>query len=179
MYRCRPRGTPFYLGVVVPFTISTIVSWVLLALGLLKARDEILHWVQLMSTSGLFTLGWVFALAVGEVVIVTAAVMELIFAITGGMLGLYMFLLYCIAFSPVRSTLCSRNAKFSSSSANVTPSTTLQRIVKERRESEMQDFFFNNNGSDNPESPRSPTTESVKFDKEDEEKSEENVETKI
>lgn len=65
-----------------------------------------LQWIQLVVVSMLFSIGWTFALAVGEVVPLSAATLQILFCMTGGLLGLYVFVLYCIGVSTVRGLLC-------------------------------------------------------------------------
>ena len=59
-----------------------------------------------MVVSILFSVGWTFALAVGEVVPLSAATLQILFCMTGGLLGLYIFVLYCIGVPTIRGLLC-------------------------------------------------------------------------
>ena len=73
---------------------------------LLKKKPKLILKVQLISpliTSLLFTFGWIFVLPQVNSSNQTANVLEGLFWFTGGVLGFYVFLLYCIASSNVRA----------------------------------------------------------------------------
>ena len=108
-YSCQPRGVALYLGVIVPFIIITLLSWSMLIytiIVLLKKKPKLILKVQLISpliTSLLFTFGWIFVLPQVNSSNQTANILEGLFWFTGGVLGFYVFLLYCIASSNVRA----------------------------------------------------------------------------
>ena len=138
IHSCRPREAPFYLGLIIPFTISMLLSWVLLIIVLIKNKTITIQWIQLLIVSCVFSFGWIFALAVGEVVPISAATLQIIFILTGGLLGLYVFVLYCIGFSPVRRYLCRMkkddNAYCTNQNTQAVnieaPSNSMQRLMK-------------------------------------------------
>ncbi len=112
-----------------------VLSWILLAIVLIKNKAFTIQWVQLSVISSVFSLGWIFGLAVGEVVPISAATLQIIFILTGGLLGLYIFVLYCLGYSPVRRYLCvmksNDDTDLNRRVVNVeAPSNSMQRLMK-------------------------------------------------
>ena len=154
---CRPRGVPFYLGLIAPFIGAMVLSWSLLLIALLKGKMDILHGFQILVVSGFFSFGWIFALAVGEVIALSAAVLQIVFCLFGGLLGFYIFVLYCVAFSPVRRLLCrkkgeSDKASYLNRSIEASGTQSIQRLVKPANNNRVEDLVIHINSQ-----PASPT----------------------
>lgn len=108
LFSCRSRDLPFYLGIVVPFLVCTTATTVILGITfvlLVRVSLQSVFSVKFLgplATAVLFTLGSTFTLAKANASASAATGMELLFLLTGGLLGFYVFLFYCIASSDIR-----------------------------------------------------------------------------
>lgn len=108
LFSCRSHDLPFYLGIIIPFLICTTATAVILGITfILLVRVSVqsvfsVKFLGPLATTVLFTLGSSFALAKANASASVATGMELLFLLTGGLLGFYLFLFYCIASSDIR-----------------------------------------------------------------------------
>ena len=106
---CRPIGVPFYVGMAVPFILAMIGSWILLIAVTIAVRQTVKNsqqWIpflQSSSVSVLYGVGWSLGLAMTGVTGTAATVLGVFFIATGGLLGVYVFLIYCVLSPTVRN----------------------------------------------------------------------------
>ena len=101
----------FYITLVAPLAVVVIIECVIYIMTfailsktiLTKASDERTHLLTSMAFNAIFTLGWGVGLAKLQTTGAAAAVLEAIFAATGGLMGLYVVLIYCVAVTNVRN----------------------------------------------------------------------------
>lgn len=106
LYSCRPTDFPFYLGIVVPFTITMLCNWIMLLTIAIVLRRKLnrsqawIHYIQSCLLSISFAVGWTFGLILTGL---SGGVIDIIgacFILTGAPLGLYIIIIYCLV-SPV------------------------------------------------------------------------------
>lgn len=105
---CRPINIPFYIGLVGPFAVVVLSNGVMLIAfyflipNLSKSQEKI-HYIQSCLLSLLFGIGWTFGLAGISLKDIGADIITSIFCITGGLLGVYAFIIFCVLSPVVRS----------------------------------------------------------------------------
>lgn len=136
---CLPRGAPFYIGVISPFVAIMCLSLCIVILSYFlsfKTENPInkLHWVRLVAVSIIFSIGWTFALAEGNTSSgLTAGLLELIYSLTAGLLGVYIFVLHYLTQPNIRRTLSQKKENSvihkNNSKENVKGTMSLQRLT--------------------------------------------------
>ena len=106
---CRPVEIPFYVGMLAPFVLLVLLNCVqLLAITitlrktLMKSQAR-LHFLQSCLVLFLFAVGWALGLAMTGLSGVAADALGICFIVVGGLLGLYVFLIYCVVSPIVRN----------------------------------------------------------------------------
>ena len=100
--------TPFYIGILVPFVVLTLLNFiqqitiVITMKQKLKNSQARLHFLQSCIVSSLFAVGWIFGLAMTGLSGIAADVLGALFIAIGGLLGLYVFLIYYVISPLVR-----------------------------------------------------------------------------
>ena len=105
-YSCLPSELPFYIGIVALFILLWIISGIFLIIITIILFRVSLKNYQYLSTLAVYTIcsiAAVFLLAKANVDSpVAAAILELLFLLSGGFLGLYMFVVYCLLSEDVK-----------------------------------------------------------------------------
>lgn len=160
---CLPREGAFYIGVVVPFTVAICLSLCTVMMSCylsykMSTQLNRRHWTQLVMVSIIFTIGWIFGLAEADASsALTAAVLELIYSITFGLLGVYVFTLYCIVPPNIRRMLLLKK-EVGSPSKNSTNSKKWSRNVKGTSSTQkLTSLTRNNNGEEEATPVDSPS----------------------
>ena len=103
---CHPVEIPFYIGILVPFAVLTLLNCIQQLVIAVTLRQKVknsqawLHFLQSCLVSLLFAVGWIFGLAMARLSGIAADILDALFIATGGLLGLYVFVLYCVI-SPI------------------------------------------------------------------------------
>ena len=111
IHSCRPDGLLFYISLLIPFALIVIAIFIMnsvIIIILLKQRlltkserkPQLLRSILLVL---LFTLGWGFGLAKSFATDTYAIMFECLFLLFGALLGIYIFLIYCVMSNMVRT----------------------------------------------------------------------------
>ena len=93
----------------VPFVVAMTGSWILLIAVTIAVRQTVRNsqqWIPFLQSSSvsiLYGVGWSFGLAMTGVTGTAATVLGVFFIVTGGLLGVYVFLIYCVLSPTVRT----------------------------------------------------------------------------
>ena len=128
---------------VTPFIVAIVSEWIfLLAIAIAVRRtiaksQQWVHFLQSSSISFLFAIGWALGLAMTGVVGTAATVLGAMFIIIGGLLGIYIFLIYGILSPTARSVwkewcVCIQWGKYGKYSMSRPTTPAKQLIVKQQ-----------------------------------------------
>ena len=111
IHSCRPDGLLFYISLAIPFALTVIAIFImnsiiiiiLLKQRLLTKSERTPQPFRSILLTLLFTLGWAFGLATSFATDTYAIIFECLFLLFGALLGIYIFLIYCVMSNMVRT----------------------------------------------------------------------------
>ena len=111
IHSCRPDGLLFYISLLIPFGLmviaifimNSIIIIILLKQRLLTKSERTPQLLRSILLALLFTLGWAFGLAKSFATDTYAILFECLFLLFGALLGIYIFLIYCVMSNMVRT----------------------------------------------------------------------------
>ena len=111
IHSCRPDGLLFYISLLIPFGLmviaifimNSIIIIILLKQRLLTKSERTPQLLRCILLALLFTLGWAFGLAKSFATDTYAILFECLFLLFGALLGIYIFLIYCVMSNMVRT----------------------------------------------------------------------------
>lgn len=109
MCRCHPDGLLLLLGLTLPFGLSVLFAIIVLLIAIIK--QKLLTTATLRTTAAryyiiyvVFIVGWSLGLArtIMSLDMTVSIILDSLFIVSGSLLGLYIFLMYCLFVSDVK-----------------------------------------------------------------------------
>ena len=136
----------FYVGIAAPFTVAILCGWIFLIAVTIAVRRTLrksqlwIPFLQSSSISILYGVGWTFGLSMTGLTGIGATVLGAFFIATGGLLGVYMFLIYGILSPTVRSIWTRQSYSITQKrhGKSQKPSTPIKQLLEASAVSEKQ-----------------------------------------